>query len=98
MKIVQVNEWSKSTKDNVYSVPALEKMLVQYQDPKNVDKIVAIRKDIDETREVLIKTIDQLLERGEKLENLASKSEDLSFQSKAFLNKSEDLNRCCVIL
>jgi len=62
------------------------------------DKIMKIQKDLDATKDILVKSIDQLLERGEKLETLAQKSNDLSFQSKVFLEKSESLNSCCIIL
>lgn len=53
---------------------------------------------LDETKDIVIKNIDQMLERGEKLDDLVLQSEDLSFQSKAFANRAEDLNSCCVIL
>ncbi len=73
-------------------------MIAQYQQPDKVDNIMQIEKDLDETKAVLVKSIDQLLVRGEKLEDLAQKSQDLSFQSKAFMKKSEDLNSCCTII
>jgi synaptobrevin family protein YKT6 len=54
--------------------------------------------ELDETKDILVKSIDQLLERGEKLESLAEKSNDLSFHSKAFMKQAESMNSCCVIL
>lgn len=39
--------------------------------------------------------LDELVERGERLEELARKSDDLSFQTKAFSERAKDLNRCC---
>jgi len=57
-----------------------------------------MKKDLEETKVVLIKSIDQLLARGEKLDVLVGKSDQLSFQSKVFLEKSEDLNKCCIII
>ena len=62
------------------------------------NKIDVIKKDLDETIVVLHKTMENLLIRGEKLEDLIEKSEELSAQSKSFLIKSKKMNSCCVIL
>ena len=43
-----------------------------------------IQKELDETKIVLHKTIESVLERGEKIDTLVNKSNDLSSQSKAF--------------
>lgn len=87
-----------TTQDADLQVPALEGLLKEYQDPTKSDSISKIQKDLDETKEVLVKSIDQLLVRGEKLDALAEKSNDLSFQSKAFLKQSEKMNSCCTII
>jgi len=57
-----------------------------------------IQNDLDKTKDIIINSMQQLMDRGERLEVLAQRSEDLSFQSKVFLEKSQDMNRCCVIL
>ncbi len=88
----------KYTKDVFLDVPALHKYLAQYQSPEEVDKITAILKDVKEVKEIVLKNIDQLLIRGEKLEELAKKSSDLSAASKEFMTRSKQLNRCCTIL
>jgi synaptobrevin family protein YKT6 len=43
-----------------------------------------IQKDLDETKIILHKTIESVLERGEKLEQLVDKSSDLSMASQIF--------------
>jgi hypothetical protein len=43
-----------------------------------------IQKELDETKIVLHKTIESVLERGEKIDNLVQKSDGLSAQSKMF--------------
>lgn len=49
-----------------------------------------IQKELDETKIVLHKTIESVLERGEKIDDLVQKSDGLSAQSKvcslAYLN------------
>lgn len=43
-----------------------------------------IQKELDETKIVLHKTIESVLERGEKIDSLVAKSDGLSAQSKMF--------------
>ena len=43
------------------------------------------------------KTIDGVLERGVKLDQLVDKSNDLSNQSKMFYKQAKKTNACCVI-
>eukprot|EP01120_Amphizonella_sp_Union-15-10_P015100 TRINITY_DN7652_c0_g1_i1.p1 TRINITY_DN7652_c0_g1~~TRINITY_DN7652_c0_g1_i1.p1 ORF type:complete len:202 (-),score=26.03 TRINITY_DN7652_c0_g1_i1:121-726(-) len=93
-----LDSWSKIDKDTNFTVPGMQELFNQYQNPKEADKIMKIQSDIDETKNVLLKSIDNLLERGQKLEDLAQKSNDLSFQSKAFVNQAEKMNKCCIIL
>jgi len=80
------------------SVPSLQNLINQYQKPSEVDKISLINKDIDETKDIISKSIDQLLSNEENLQVLAQKSEDLSIQSKLFLKQTKEMNRCCEIL
>lgn len=63
----------------------LDAMIRKYQDPHEADAIMKIQKDLDETKIILHKTIDTVLERGVKLDNLVEKSTDLSAQSKMYV-------------
>lgn len=65
--------------------PALDEMVRKYQDPHEADTIMKIQRDLDETKIILHKTIDSVLERGVKLDNLVEKSTDLSAQSKMYV-------------
>lgn len=78
--------------------PPITTALAEYQDPSKTDKITAIQKELDETTAVLSKTIDNVLERGEKLDDLVSKSQDLSSQSKVFYKQAKKTNSCCVVM
>lgn len=78
--------------------PKLEEhYLAKYQDPAAADKVTKIQKDLDETTQILHKTIDSVLERGVKLDNLVERSNDLSAQSKMFYRQAKKTNSCCVI-
>eukprot|EP01123_Difflugia_compressa_P004422 TRINITY_DN15839_c0_g1_i1.p1 TRINITY_DN15839_c0_g1~~TRINITY_DN15839_c0_g1_i1.p1 ORF type:complete len:203 (+),score=40.44 TRINITY_DN15839_c0_g1_i1:58-666(+) len=97
-KSVNPQTWTNLTRDKVIPIQGLYELLLKFQNPREVDKIEMVKEDIEETKKVLVQTIDKLLERGQKLEELAVLSEDLSFQSKAFAKRAEELNSCCVIL
>ena len=46
-----------------------------------------IQKELDETKIVLHKTIESVLQRGEKIDDLVAKSDGLSAQSKMFYSE-----------
>lgn len=81
--------------DQDLKVSELEALLTRYQDPETADPIAKLKKDLEETKQILHKSIDQMLERDEKLETLAKKSYDLNLRSKAFLTETEKMNKCC---
>jgi synaptobrevin family protein YKT6 len=64
--------------------PKLKDYLTKYQDPQQADSIMKIQKELDETKILMKKTIESVLERGEKIDNLVAKSDGLSTQSKLF--------------
>lgn len=84
----QVAEWKSETRTEAISWPPLDKAIAKYQDPANADQIMRIQKNLDETREVLHNTIDSVLQRGEKLEDLVERSSELSSQSKLFYKQA----------
>lgn len=65
-------------------MPQLGEYIVKYQDPRQADSIMKIQQELDETKIVLHKTIESVLERGEKIDNLVARSEGLSSASKMF--------------
>ncbi|KAL4946574.1 hypothetical protein BDV06DRAFT_182439 [Aspergillus oleicola] len=80
------------------SFPALSGYISKYQDPQNVGAIYKIQKELDDTKVVLHKTIESVLERGEKLDDLVQKSEGLSSQSKMFYTSAKKQNSCCIVM
>ncbi|CAK5274234.1 unnamed protein product [Mycena citricolor] len=66
------------------SFPELESYLSKYQDPRQADTIMRVQAELDETKIVLHKTIESVLQRGEKLDTLVDRSNHLSAQSKMF--------------
>ncbi|BCS28151.1 palmitoyltransferase YKT6 [Aspergillus puulaauensis] len=78
--------------------PALKEYIDKYQRPQNVDNITQITEQLEDTKVTLHKTIESLLERGEKLDDLVQKSEGLSSQSKMFYTSAKKQNSCCIIM
>jgi len=54
--------WANS--NQAVSFPELKDYIVKYQDPQAADSIMKIQKELDETKIVLHKTIESVLERG----------------------------------
>lgn len=87
--------WATSTSESSINFTTLPALLTKYQDPREADALTKIQEDLDETKIILRNTIEAVLERGEKLDDLVVKSEVLSYQSKAFYKTAKKTNSCC---
>lgn len=93
---LQVGEsWRGIKIDSEDALPILETAIQAYQDPAAADKLSKIQRDLDETKIILHKTIESVLERGEKLDQLVDKSADLSMASQLFYKQARKANSCC---
>ncbi|KAK6544346.1 palmitoyltransferase [Orbilia ellipsospora] len=81
-----------------FDLPSLKDYIVKYQQPSQADNISRIQAELDETKIVLHKTIESVLERGENLNNLVQKSDNLSSASKMFYTTAKKQNSCCVVM
>ncbi|GAB4817531.1 hypothetical protein N2152v2_004577 [Parachlorella kessleri] len=80
----QGTAWRGTTADTQDAQGLLDTALQKYQDPAQADKLTKIQRDLDETKIILHKTIESVLDRGEKLDQLVDKSADLSMASQMF--------------
>jgi synaptobrevin family protein YKT6 len=78
--------------------PPLRDYLHKYQDPRQADTILKVQQELDETKIVLHKTIESVLQRGEHLDSLIQKSDMLSGQSKTFYKAAKKQNSCCSVM
>jgi len=67
-----------------------------FNDPIKADKILKVKKDIEDVKTILGQALEKLLDREERLEDLIKKSDDLSDISKEFYINSR--SSCCTIL
>ncbi|KAF2268063.1 snare-like protein [Lojkania enalia] len=79
-------------------LPELKDYIVKWQDPRQADNITKIQYELDETKILIHKTIEGVLERGEKIDNLVQKSDILNAQSKMFYTQAKKQNSCCVVM
>ncbi|KAG5679671.1 hypothetical protein PVAND_009225 [Polypedilum vanderplanki] len=87
-------EWPNGTEQTI-NFTQLPAYIAKYQDPREADPLTKMQNDLDETKIILKNTIEQVLIRGEKLDDLVSQSEELSAQSKAFYKTAKKTNSCC---
>ncbi|EFX79672.1 hypothetical protein DAPPUDRAFT_304483 [Daphnia pulex] len=73
----------------------LEASLAKYQNPREADALTKVQDELDETKIILHNTIEAVLQRGEKLDDLVSKSQGLSDASKMFYKTARKTNSCC---
>lgn len=92
------DSWKSATADSAQQWPFLTDALTKFQDPAEADKLTKIQRDLDETKIILHKTIENVLERGERLDSLVEKSSDLSAASQMFYKQAKKTNSCCTIL
>jgi len=85
-------------KDEHISMPKLEIIIKKYQDPKEADKLLKIKTELEFINEIMHKNIDDILKRGELLEDLINKSNDLSGMSYNFYKQSRNANKKCCSL
>ncbi|EDW09857.1 vesicle-associated membrane protein 7 [Drosophila mojavensis] len=71
----------------------LSQQMVYFSQSREVDTISRVHGQIDELKDIMIKNIDSLRDRGEKLELLVNKTENLSNNSVAFRKASRNLAR-----
>eukprot|EP01089_Gocevia_fonbrunei_P021045 TRINITY_DN8001_c0_g1_i2.p1 TRINITY_DN8001_c0_g1~~TRINITY_DN8001_c0_g1_i2.p1 ORF type:complete len:207 (+),score=43.14 TRINITY_DN8001_c0_g1_i2:117-737(+) len=85
---IPFDHWATQSTDIEIPAKFVPIMLQQYQNPQEADDIEKIKKDLNETKDVIMESLDLLLKRGEKLEDLIERSNDLSATSKTFLKES----------
>lgn len=73
-------------------------LLSRYQNPHEADALMKVQQELDETKIVLQQSIENVLQRGEKLDALVDKSEALTSSSKTFYKQAKKTNSCCVLM
>ncbi|XP_065648595.1 synaptobrevin homolog YKT6-like [Hydra vulgaris] len=85
------------TQDNpsVINFNLCETYLQKYQNPTDADPMMKVQAELDETKIIMYNTIEQVLQRVEKLDDLVAKSEGLSTTFKVIYGNARKRNACC---
>jgi len=82
----------------------VETLLAKWQKPEDSikefcifldDKLLVIEKELQSVTELMRKNLEDVLRKGEKLDELMKKSKDLSGISVSFYKKAKKNNQCC---
>jgi len=90
--------WRGQREDTAGADAQLQEAIRKYQDPANADQLTKIQRDLDDTKIILHKTIESVLERGARLDDLVAKSHDLSMASQLFYRQARKSNSCCQLM
>jgi len=83
---VKTSEWSQAQDDEIKFNKQLNQILQNYKQPKQ-DKIEQVQLEIENSKKIVIQSIDKILENMDKVDTLVEKSNDLSDTSRMFYKK-----------
>lgn len=88
-------DWGSLRADANLPFPELATQLQRYQNPAEADRLTKIQSELNQVTEVMHRNIEELMKRGETLESLMARSEDLSGVSYDFYKRAKKNNQCC---
>jgi len=65
----------------------------RYNTPEHPDRISSLREEVDQVKDIMVTNIENIVERGEKLDLLVDKTENLSSNAVRFKTTSRNLAR-----
>ncbi len=76
------------------SKPIVEKQLQEWMSASGkLDKIQSLNQDLDHIRNIMVENIDKVLERGDRIDNLVDRTNDLFMASNEFRRTSTSVRR-----
>ena len=94
-------EYAMQRVDKQMEFPYMVKVCKSYEDPAKSDNILKIQNQLEDTKDIMLQNIESILARGESINELVEKTDDLEASSKIFFNNADKLNSCwgrCSIL
>lgn len=61
--------------------------------PGQVDRVAEVQRQVDDVKNVMVQNIEQVLARGERIEDLVDKTDQLRFQAETFQRSSKNVRR-----
>ncbi|KAF7684527.1 Synaptobrevin like protein ykt6 [Astathelohania contejeani] len=69
-------------------------LITDYADYKAKDILYSVNRELDETKQILSRTLETVIGRGEKLDELVQSAESLSYQTKQLFEVAKKQNSC----
>merc|ERR1711879_782022 len=88
-------KWEEASGDMQLPCPEIEELFQKFQNPAEADKLTKVETDLEEVKGLVMQSLDDLLKRGESLDQLMAKSKDLSNTSVQFYRTAKKNNQCC---
>ncbi|CAE8600005.1 unnamed protein product [Polarella glacialis] len=92
---LMAGKYEDAPQDLALACPEIEALFQKFQNPAEADKLTKIEKDLEEVKGTVMQSMDDLLKRGESLDQLMQKSKDLSSTSVQFYRTAKKNNQCC---
>ncbi|KAI6240908.1 Synaptobrevin-like protein YKT6 [Aphelenchoides fujianensis] len=92
---VPASNWPMIREEKDCKFTKLPEYVAKWQNPREADALTRVQDEVEETKVVLHQTMQSVLERGERLDDLVKASENLSDQSKMFYTQARKMNKCC---
>ena len=84
------------TEDHPVEFERIETYLREWQNPHEADKLLRIERELQDVQDIVHQNLQDLLKRGEAMEDLMQKSNDLNQVSVDFYRKAKKTNsKCC---
>lgn len=86
-------EDSGSESDSPFAPPKDPTKYAKEEDKSTNDKLAEVKREIDSTKDQVLISIDKAVQRGDELQPLVDKTNELSLKSFSFKRKSQQLRR-----
>ena len=88
--------WTNAAKDSQIEFKELKGIVKEFQNPSAHDNIARAIEATNATTEVITQTLSRIIIRGETLQDIVEKTEELSAKAKIFYKESKK-KKCCEI-
>eukprot|EP00043_Microstomoeca_roanoka_P000942 m.30084 g.30084 ORF g.30084 m.30084 type:complete len:246 (-) comp10576_c0_seq1:542-1279(-) len=73
--------------------PILQRQMAQYNRKANDDALTRAREEVEQVKDIMVQNIEKVLQRGEAIELLVDKAEELQDEAKRFQKRSRKLKQ-----
>ncbi|OMJ86971.1 hypothetical protein SteCoe_11365 [Stentor coeruleus] len=90
------SRWRNAAKDSDVGFKELKNIVKEFENPSNHDAVARAIEATTSATEVVTQTLNKIIIRGETLQDIVEKSEELSLRAKIFYKETKK-KKCCVI-